>query len=109
MIAGTTRLFPQDDHIHRALDALVAAYPDALTGHDDKAVYWRDGTAMTSGDPEEKPFQKLLRDPSIIDQFHIPYPRGRLEKPPAVNADPGRFRNPSFFRKMYGDCEKGEV
>ena len=37
------------------------------------------------------------------------YPRGPLEKPPAVDADPGRFRNAAFFAKMYGDCKKGEV
>src|ERR687884_44283 len=26
-----------------------------------------------------------------------------------LNQDPGRFRNEAFFRKMYGDCHKGEV
>ena len=56
-----------------------------------------------------KAFPELLRHASIIDQFRIPYPRGPLEKPPAVDADPGRFRNTAFFTKMYGDCQKGEV
>ena len=58
---------------------------------------------------DSKTFPELLRHASIIDQFRIPYPRGPLEKPPAVDADPGRFRNTAFFTKMYGDCQKGEV
>ncbi len=39
----------------------------------------------------------------------MPYPRGPLQQPPAVDADPGRLRNTAFFTKMYGDCQKGEV
>ncbi len=45
---------------------------------------------------------------SIIDQCGLPYPRG-VSSPPALNDDPGRFRNEAFFRKMYGDCNAGEV
>src|SRR5208337_110893 len=56
-----------------------------------------------------KTFPELLRRASIIDQFHVPYPLGPLKKPPAIDADPGRFRNTAFFAKMYGDCRKGEV
>jgi hypothetical protein len=58
---------------------------------------------------DSKTVPELLRHASVIDQFRIPYPRGPLEKPPAVDADPGRFRNTAFFTKMYGDCKKGEV
>ncbi len=61
-----------------------------------------DGTAS-------KTFPELLRHASIVDQLRLPYPRGPLEKPPAVDADPGRFRNAAFLTKMYGDCQKGEV
>ena len=32
-----------------------------------------------------------------------------IVKPPAVDADPGRFRNTAFFTKMYGDCQMGQV
>ncbi len=110
MLAGITSLLAQDDRLGTALDNLVAAYPDALAGHDDKGLRWRDGTVMpVSDDNDNRPFQKLLRQPSIADQFHLPYPPGALAKPPAVDADPGRFRNTAFFTKMYGDCQKGEV
>jgi D-alanyl-D-alanine carboxypeptidase len=110
MLAGGTSLLAQVDQVRLALDALVAAYPDALAVQDDKTLRWRDGTIMPVSDgAAAKTFSELLRRASIVDQFRIPYPRGPLQKPPAVDADPGRFRNTAFFVKMYGDCRMGEV
>ena len=108
LLAGATRALTQNDQV--TLDRLVAAYPDALAGHDDKTLRWRDGTAMSIGAGSDgKTFAERLRHASIADQLRIRYPRGPLDKPPAVDADPGRFRNAAFFAKMYGDCKKGEV
>ena len=91
------------------LDRLVRAYPEALSGHDDKQIFWRDGTAMAVDDGiDDKPFDQRLRNASIIDQLRLPYPPGAAA-PPALNDDPGRFRNEAFFNKMYGDCRRGEV
>ena len=91
------------------LDRLVRAYPQALVGHDDDFIFWRDGTKMPVGKSEEqKSFDDLLRRASIVDQLSLQYPLGD-SGPPAVNADPGRFRNEAFFKKMYGDCNNGEV
>jgi hypothetical protein len=110
ILAGATPLLAQNDQVHLALDKLVVAYPNVLAGHDAEVLRWRDGTAMpVSGGTDSKTFPELLRHASIIDQFRIPYPRGPLENPPAVDADPGRFRNTAFFTKMYGDCKKGDV
>jgi hypothetical protein len=93
-----------------ALDALVAAYPEALERHDGTHLYWRDGTKMAVDDGvADKPFEQLLRSASILDQFRIPYRRGAPGGPPARNEDPGRIRNAAFFRKMYGDCQQGAV
>jgi len=95
--------------IGEQLDRLVKAYPQTLAGHDNEFVFWRDGTKMPVGKPgEQKSFDDLLRQASILDQLSLPYPRGD-SPPPALNADPGRFRNEAFFKKMYGDCGKGEV
>jgi hypothetical protein len=108
--AGVAPLVAQDDWLSAALDNLVAAYPNALAGHDGNVLRWRDGTVMPVADgAESKAFAELLRHPSIADQLRLPYPRGPLEQPPAADADPGRFRNAAFFSKMYGDCKAGEV
>jgi hypothetical protein len=109
MLAAGNSLLAQDQ-VGSKLDALVAAYPNALAGHDANALRWRDGTVMPVSDgAENKTFVDLLQHASILDQLRIPYPRGPLDKPPAIDADPGRFRNTAVFTKMYGDCQKGEV
>jgi hypothetical protein len=93
-----------------ALDALVAAYPDHIAAYNEKDVIWRDGSrGPISNRRSEKTFDQLLDNPDIKDQFAIPYPLGTMLKIPAVNEDPGRFRNEALFVKMYGDCRKGEV
>jgi hypothetical protein len=110
ILAAGAPLLAQDDRIGLALERLVAAYPDALAGHDADSLHWRDGTVMPASDGnDDKTFAQALRHASIADQARMPYPRGPLEKPPAVDADPGRLRNTAFFTKMYGDCQKGEV
>lgn len=90
-----------------ALDALVAAYPASLAGHDGRTVVFRDGTALPAHDGVARDHPQRLRHASILDQFYEPYPRGPLAAPPVT--DPGRYRNEAFFRKMYGDCRNGEV
>ena len=108
--AGVSSALSQDSQFRRNLDALVASYPDALAGYDRGILQWRDGTTMpVSSDHEDKTLAGLLRHASIIDQFRIPYPRGQLKTPPAVDADPGRLRNAAFFTKMYGECKSGQV
>jgi hypothetical protein len=91
-----------------ALDALVRAYPDFLSGHDGKVLIWKDGTHMPVSDGRnDKGFDEKLRSPSIIDQLSVPYSKGPQSTSP--QDDPGRFRNLAFFDKMYGDCARGEV
>jgi hypothetical protein len=93
-----------------ALDSLVAAYPEQLSGYDDRHLIWKDGTRQVSSDGQSnKTFEELLSHPSIVDQFEIPYRLGSQATLPSLNEDPGRIRNEEFFTKMYGDCRKGEV
>ena len=89
LLAGGISPLAQDgQQLRTALDNLVAAYPDALAGHDDKMLRWRDGSVMPVSDgTANKPFDELLRHASIADQFRIPYPSGALDKPPAVEAN----------------------
>jgi hypothetical protein len=110
MFAAGLPVAAKDDRVHFAINRLIAAYPNAFTGHDADALRWHDGTLMSVSDGiANKTFSELLRHASIVDQFRIPYPRGAVESPPPVDSDPGRFRHAAFFSKMYGDCEKGQV
>jgi D-alanyl-D-alanine carboxypeptidase len=92
----------------QSLDRLVRAYPEALSGHDDGHLFWKDGTAMPVGDQTgTKSFDDQLRNASILDQLRLPYQKG-ASQPPPLNDDPGRFRNEAFFKKMYGDCNRSD-
>ena len=92
------------------LSALVAAYPDHLSGYDDGAIIFNNGRRMPAADGRpSKSFEQLLGRPSIRDQFALAYPVGTAIKVPARNEDPGRFRNEPFFNAIYGNCTKGEV
>jgi D-alanyl-D-alanine carboxypeptidase len=90
------------------IDALLRAYPDELAGFDGTNLIWRDGTRMPVSDGRpNKGLDEMIRNGSILDQFHFPYPSGAPLLPPM--GDPGRIRNQAFFDKMYGDCRAGEV
>jgi hypothetical protein len=92
------------------LDALVAAYPEHLAGHEGNELIWTDGTRTPISDGvEEKSFEVLLDTADIDDMFAIPYVPGPPAGEPALNNDPGRVRNTAFLIKMYGDCRDGEV
>ena len=92
------------------LQILVAAYPEAIARADGNDIVFKDGTRLPFDDGTgAKDFETLLARADIEDMFAIPYPKEPLARPPALNADPGRIRNGAFFRKMYGDCTKGEV
>jgi hypothetical protein len=91
-------------------DLLVAAYPHTLAGARGNYVVFKDGTRLPFDDGGgDKDFATLLARPDIEDMFAITYPKGRLSRPPALDADPGRIRNEAFFKTMYGDCTRGEV
>lgn len=89
--------------------ALVAAYPQALSGFAGRTLRWRDGSVSEIGEDTIQPYAQMLRNASLFDQLRLRYPPGPLQAPPSLNQDPGRFRNTAFFRKMYGNCWRGEV
>lgn len=91
------------------LDRLVAAYPDFLASHDGVQLTWKDGTRMPFDDGRQKSFEDRLVDADLDDQMLLTYTPGPMLDDPLVNFDPGRIRSEAFFRKMYGDCKKGEV
>lgn len=92
------------------LQALAAAYPQTIARIEANTVVFRDGERLDAGsDDPDKPLTMRLRDATIRDQFHLPYPAGTRPAPPLKDFDPGRFRNQAFFDALYGDCRKGDV
>jgi hypothetical protein len=97
-------------HSDPILDTLVSSYPDQLAGYENGYLLWKDGTEWRFPIIGlKRPLSNCLTPPDILDQFAIRYPLGTPTAIPGVNEDPGRIRNEAFFRKMYGDCQKGEV
>ena len=89
---------------------LIAAYPDQLDRLDDAMLAFKDGTRLVFDDGRgAKSFDEMLAHADIKDQLAQPYPAGAAAAPPPANFDPGRFRNAAFFKKIYGDCAKGQV
>ncbi len=89
------------------LDAVVASYPDKIARRDGNALIFRDGSHLDAGVVDaRKPFDQLLRNASVRDQFRLAYPRGAEIAPPPKDFDPGRFRDEAFFNALYGDCRK---
>ena len=92
------------------MDTLVSSYPDFLAGHEGNELIWKDGTRMRFDDGlRDKDFETLLNSPSVKDMFYARYIPGRAIGSPDINIDPGRVRYEPFFRKMYGNCQKGET
>jgi hypothetical protein len=68
-------------------------------------LVWTDGTRMPTGAGlPPRDFATMLRDATIADQLRQTYAPGPLLEPPAPDHSPGRLRNTTFFRRMYGDC-----
>ena len=89
---------------------LVRAYPAAFSGIEGNVLVWRDGTRMPiSTQPAGRTFDQILESPDIAEMFSIPYVAGPPAAPPGLNDDPGRIIYAPLFRKMYGDCSKGQV
>jgi len=99
---------PENLKLH--LQALVRAYPDWISGYNDKFLFLKNGSKFPISDGRtNKSFDELLETPDIDDMFFVPYPMGTTPKQPEKNFDPGRVRYDPLFTTMYGDCRKHQV
>ncbi|HTQ13260.1 MAG TPA: M15 family metallopeptidase [Rhizomicrobium sp.] len=96
------------DPPNKALDALIAAYPDEIAGYNLNAVILRDGMHLPIGTPHAS-LDDAIAQASLADMFRFRYPAGAPLAQPPRNFDPGRYRNKALFDALYGDCRKGEV
>ena len=91
--------------------ALLAAYPAAIKSVEGDTIRWRDGSTMPVGEVRDMARlpDMLNRGGSIAEQFLFAYPFGPQTTPVPQGEDAGRIRNEAFFRKLYGNCRRGEV
>lgn len=94
--------FAQDTmHIQQYAQRLIKAYPDQITGIKDNYVIFKNGTRLLFDDGKSKTLTELYAHPDIEDQLRAVYVKGKTPRPAALD-DPGRIRNDSFFKTMYG-------
>ena len=87
------------------VNPFVRAYPDIVSMADNQIIF-RNSNAFEYNDYTDKTFQNKLNYPSIKDTISIKYPAFEEIKPPAFNYDPGRFRNDTLLKKLYGQNEE---
>ena len=88
---------------------LMRVYPGFITGYKNNKLYFKDGTALIYDDGiKNKSIEELLNNPDVEDQFYFTYTKGKIPATIPYKNDPGRIRNESFFKKLYGSS-KNEV
>ncbi len=89
---------------------LARAYPQSVCNFDGKDLHWRDGSTLTLADKQTELLENVDTTPSpLLAQFAVKYPLGpRHNISPPQLYDPGRTRDISFLKKMYGET-KAEV
>ncbi|WP_041963351.1 SH3 domain-containing protein [Sulfurospirillum cavolei] len=86
---------------------LVQKYPSVKVIKDN-TVFFMDGSTLPYDDKKVKSFDQLLENADIEDMFSQKYPAFAPITAPALNDDPGRFRNDAFLKKLYG-TSKSEI
>ena len=90
------------------LRLLAQAYPSAVAEIDGKEVVFKSGARLEVDDGQEKSHAEKLVGADIEDMLSQVYPIGRCYDGagPARNVDPGRIRNETFFRQVYGNSRR---
>jgi len=86
------------------IKALMTAYPDFVKGFDGKYVIMSGGIKLEYCDGIKKEGEELLNKPDISDMLKQEYKKGIYT--PLKGEDPGRIRNESFMKVMYGANSK---
>lgn len=79
----------------------LARYP-GVQGVAGNAVHFTDGSSLPFSDGQARSLAQKLEQADIADHFAQAYPAFAPITPPARDADPGRFRNDAFLKKLYG-------
>lgn len=93
--------YAQSLSIQQYEQRLKQAYPDQITGIKDNYVIFKNGTRLLFDDGKTKTLTELYAHPDIEDQLKATYIKGKTLNPAEGN-NPGRIRNDTFFKTMYG-------
>lgn len=84
---------------------LILKYP-SITALKDNTLFFKDGSTLPYDDKKEKTFDEKLQNADVEDHFSQTYPAFAPINAPALNDDPGRFRNDALLKKLYGTTKK---
>lgn len=87
------------------VNKFVSAYPDIID-YGDNMIFFKDIDSLEYHDFVDKTFQDMIDKPSIKDTLSLKYPAFEKATPPALNYDPGRFRNDELLKKLYGKTKQ---
>lgn len=94
----------EDAMVPQWAQILIDSYPDAKLRYENNQILFPDGYAVVYDDGKEKTFNQQLEESDIEDSFAMQYYTGGGQPP--YQADGGRSRNESFFKKMYGSTRE---
>ncbi len=80
-------------------------YP-SVSRVENNTVYFVDGASLPYDDKRVKTLAEGLEQADIEDHFTQPYPALAPIQAPALDQDPGRFRNDALLKKLYGGSQR---
>ena len=87
--------------VEKTKNNLIYKYP-SIQSIENNRVILLDGSSLLYDDKKVKDFDEKLENADIEDMFTQVYPAFEPVTPPAINSDPGRFRNDTLLKKLYG-------
>lgn len=89
------------------LDILQRSYPTVIADLTDTHIVLRGDTKLIIDDGQQKTHQEKLKNADIEDMLSQVYPIGNCVKgQPKRNFDPGRIRNGTLLRHLYGKTKQ---
>ncbi|WP_276483286.1 M15 family metallopeptidase [Paraflavitalea pollutisoli] len=80
---------------------LIKAYPDCIAAVQGNQVIFKNGVKLPLDDGRQKTLIQEYAEADIEDQLRTRYVKGKTPRPAELD-DPGRIRNDSLFKVMYG-------
>ncbi len=108
-ITATTTAHAEIVSLSEKLDILVNSYPATIAKHNGNVLVLKNGSKLQIDDGKKKTHPEKLAQGDIEDSLLQIYPIGKCRfDAGVVNVEPGRIRNETLLRHLYGQT-KSEV